>query len=66
MGLAATTVAQPPGKPGKGGFSQYPQAKPAQGEPAPDFMLYDLDGKAFRLKDVVGKRPVVIEFGSYT
>lgn len=66
LGLAATVGAQPPGKPGKGGFNQYPQAKPAQGEAAPDFVLHDLDGKALRLKDVLGKKPVVLEFGSYT
>lgn len=62
LGLTAVG-AQPPGKPG---FAQFPQARPALGEPAPDFALADLDGKAFRLKDVLGKRPVVIEFGSYT
>jgi len=66
LGLAATSAAQQPGKPGKGGFAQYPQAKPAAGEAAPDFTLLDLDGKSFHLKEVIGKRPVVIEFGSYT
>ena len=66
FGMAASLAAQPPGKPGKAGFNQYPQAKPAQGEAAPDFTLYDLEGKAYRLKDGVGKKPIVIEFGSYT
>jgi hypothetical protein len=44
----------------------YFDQRPALGETAPDFVLRDLDGKAFRLKDAVGKRPLVIEFGSYT
>jgi cytochrome oxidase Cu insertion factor (SCO1/SenC/PrrC family) len=67
LGLAATVAAQAPVKPGKGvPFGQYPQAKPAVGELAPDFTLHDLDGKALRLKDLLGKRPVVLEFGSYT
>ena len=40
--------------------------KVAAGEPAPDFVLRDVDGAEFHLRDWVGKRPVVIEFGSYT
>jgi cytochrome oxidase Cu insertion factor (SCO1/SenC/PrrC family) len=45
---------------------QYLRSRPALAEPAPDFVLRDLDGKEFRLKALAGKRPVVIEFGSYT
>lgn len=45
---------------------KYPETKPALGEKAPDFTLTELNGKEFRLKDVVGKRPIVIEFGSYS
>jgi hypothetical protein len=41
-------------------------ARPALGETASVFVLLDLEGKAFRLKDRMGKRPIVIEFGSYT
>jgi hypothetical protein len=41
-------------------------AAPALGGAAPTFVLLDLEGKEFRLKDHAGKRPVVIEFGSYT
>ncbi len=47
-------------------FTQYPQARPALGEAAPNFLLKDLAGKEVRLIDFVGKLPVVIEFGSYT
>jgi hypothetical protein len=46
--------------------TQYLAAHPALGEPAPDFVLRDLEGKEFRLRAWAGKRPVVIEFGSYT
>ncbi len=40
--------------------------KPAVGEPAPDFVLKDLDGKECRLADWLGKTPLVLEFGSAT
>ena len=40
--------------------------KPAVGEPAPDFVLKDLDGKDYRLFDRRGRTPLVIEFGSAT
>ena len=39
---------------------------PAVGEPAPDFVLKDLDGKDCRLADELAKKPVVVEFGSAT
>ena len=45
------------------------EAKPIKvtaGEAAPDFTLRDVDGAEFHLADLAGKRPVVIEFGSYT
>jgi cytochrome oxidase Cu insertion factor (SCO1/SenC/PrrC family) len=68
LGLAlvvtASAWAQRPG--GATPFDQYPKNKPALGEAAPDFVLKDLDGKEFRLQDVLGKKPIVIEFGSYT
>jgi hypothetical protein len=47
-------------------FHGYLHAKPALGEAAPDFVLRDLEGKELRIKDVVGKQPIVIEFGSYS
>jgi hypothetical protein len=40
--------------------------KPAVGEAAPDFLLCDPDGREFHLAAEAGKRPVVIEFGSFT
>ncbi len=37
------------------------------GDRAPDARLYSLDGKhTFHLHDVIGKRPLVLIFGSYT
>jgi hypothetical protein len=35
---------------------------PHVGDAAPDFTLKDLDGRPFRLRDVVGRRPLVLEF----
>ena len=40
--------------------------KPALGAPAPDFELTDLKGRPVRMKNLIGKKPIVIEFGSYT
>jgi len=60
--LVATAAAPPQG----GKAQSYPDLKPALGSAAPDFTLTDLDGKEFQLKDHFGKRPVVIEFGSYS
>ncbi len=65
LGLAIGTAASAqPG--GSSRFRGYLRAKPALGELAPDFVLRDLDGKEVRLKNLVGKRPIVIEFGSYS
>lgn len=36
------------------------------GDEAPDFVLYDLEGKEVRLKDRERDLPVVLEFGSFT
>lgn len=37
------------------------------GDLAPDFQLFDLDGKnAVKLSSFKGKQPVVLVFGSYT
>ena len=36
------------------------------GEPAPDFLVYDLDGTAIRLSDFRGQRHFVFGFGSIT
>ena len=68
LAIAAVAGGQPPGGPtGRlDRFRGYLQAKPALGEAAPDFVLRDLDDKELRLKDLMGKQPVVIEFGSYS
>jgi peroxiredoxin len=40
---------------------------PRVGDEAPDFELFDLDGKnPVRLSDFRGKKPVALIFGSYT
>jgi hypothetical protein len=37
------------------------------GQPAPDFSVYALDGETtFPLSERIGKRPLVLIFGSYT
>jgi hypothetical protein len=37
------------------------------GQPAPNFTVYALDGQTtFPLSDRIGKRPLVVIFGSYT
>jgi cytochrome oxidase Cu insertion factor (SCO1/SenC/PrrC family) len=65
VGLVMGAVAQ--AQPSDSGrFNGYLRAKPALGENAPDFSLRDLDGKEVHLKDLVGKRPIVMEFGSYS
>jgi hypothetical protein len=68
LAIASVAVGQPPGGPtGRlDRFRGYLHAKPALGEVAPDFVLRDLDGKELCLKDLVGKQPIVIEFGSYS
>lgn len=40
---------------------------PKQGEPAPDFELWDVEGKvSVRLSNFQGKKPVALIFGSFT
>ena len=40
---------------------------PKAGDMAPDFTLYDIEGKnAVTLSDFRGKKPVALVFGSYT
>lgn len=46
--------------------ARFPRESPAHGTPAPNFELCDLQGKAMEFKELVGKRPIVLEFGSYT
>jgi hypothetical protein len=46
---------------------QYDSLAPKGGDVAPDFELYDTDGKnSIRLSDFKGKKPVALIFGSYT
>src|SRR5262245_57646383 len=45
---------------------RYPLAKPAVGEPVPDFVLRDLEGNEVRLKDQIGRVPIVLEIGAFT
>jgi len=39
---------------------------PQKGQEAPDFTLTTIDGKIISLSSYIGKKPVVLEFGSYT
>ena len=52
------------------GMLRYDQRKDGKltvGEAAPDVSLTDLDGTTrVRLRERIGKRPVVLVFGSYT
>jgi peroxiredoxin len=46
---------------------QWDAQAPKAGDIAPDFELYDAEGKsAIRLSDFRGKKPVALIFGSYT
>ncbi len=60
----ASTVAQPLSE--RARPNTFAQTKPLVGDLAPDFVLHDLNGKEARLSEWRGRRPVVIEFGSYT
>ncbi|MBI3271434.1 MAG: hypothetical protein HYZ53_20760 [Planctomycetes bacterium] len=53
---------RPPGQDPRG-----PDKAPKLGEAAPDFTLRSLDDKQeVKLSKLVGKRPIVLVFGSYT
>lgn len=45
---------------------RFEQLPPAVGTIAPTFLLRDIDGREFRLADHLGRKPLVIEFGSMT
>ncbi|MDA1138734.1 MAG: hypothetical protein O3B01_09150 [Planctomycetota bacterium] len=52
---------------GRGGnFQNFTSTKPLPGDPAPAFELKTLDGEPASLATLASKRPVVIEFGSFT
>jgi hypothetical protein len=44
-------------------FAEQP---PAVGEAAPDFTLREADGHLFRLREHLGREPVILEFVSFT
>jgi len=47
--------------------SKYDAVAPREGDLAPDFELFDLNGEnPIRLSDFRGERPVALVFGSYT
>ena len=66
LAMAAVGALTAAAEPQAGKAQNYAEMKPALGTAAPDFTLTDLAGKEFHLKDHIGKRPVVIEFGSYS
>ncbi|MBT3311939.1 MAG: redoxin domain-containing protein [Desulfobacterales bacterium] len=46
---------------------KYNRLAPVKGDLAPDFELFDIEGKeSVRLSDFQGDKPVVLIFGSYT
>jgi peroxiredoxin len=46
---------------------QYNARAPCEGDPAPDFRLWDVHGQnPVQLSDFKGTRPVALVFGSYT
>ena len=46
---------------------KYNALAPKAGDTAPDFELYDIDGKSsVRLSEFRGAKPVALIFGSYT
>ena len=47
-------------------LSHYDGSAPQQAEPAPGFTLYDIDGNQVMLADLVGKKPLVVQLGSYS
>lgn len=47
-------------------FQNFPQTKPALGQPAPQFELRSLEGEVHSLAELLKTKPVVIEFGSFT
>lgn len=44
--------------------TDFHHTKPMAGDLAPDFSLRDLQGNVFQLSERIGRRPMIIEFGS--
>lgn len=47
-------------------LSHFDASAPAESAPAPDFELFDIDGNKVPLHELVGKKPVVVQLGSYS
>ena len=47
-------------------LAHFDATAPAEGTPAPDFRLSDIDGNEVTLADLVGEKPVVVQLGSYS
>ncbi len=46
---------------------KYNLKAPKEGSPAPDFKLFDVNGtKSFHLSEHLGRKPVVLVFGSFS
>lgn len=47
-------------------LSHFKQEAPKVGSTAPDFELQDVDGNTVSLKDLIGKKPIVLQMGSHS
>lgn len=47
-------------------LAHYDAAAPSEAAPAPEFQLTDIDGNDVALQDLLGKKPLVLQLGSYS
>ena len=47
-------------------LAHFAEQAPAVGDPAPDFVLTDLEGNSVSLSSLVGERPIVLQLGSHS
>ena len=47
-------------------LSHFKQEAPKLGSSAPDFELQDVEGNTVSLKDLIGKKPIVLQMGSHS
>ena len=47
-------------------LSHFDATAPAENAPAPEFLLTDIDGNEVALSELVGRKPVVVQLGSYS
>ena len=47
-------------------LAHFDQTAPSVGEPAPSFTLSDLDGRPVDLAELIGDKPIVLQFGSHS